>query len=227
MEPLEYISIDLPPKKQKIHHIAKNLISLIKGIAGLALGLSIMILCYIFRNEIQEASLLGYLGLFIGCLISNSSVLLPSSASLLVIGAASALNPFLCGLIGGVGASLGEQVSYWMGRSGKVLLEETAMIKKLQPKIEKHGFAIVFWFAFIPLPIYDIAGVAAGLGKMKWTKYTIACALGKIPKMILYAYIGLAVFLWLINLIENQGITFPGSNMVLEKLKEIFSTTGG
>ena len=61
----------------------------------------------------------GYLGVAVACAISNVSILLPSSSTLIVVAAASSLNPILCVLAGGLGTALGEQSSYLCGRIGR------------------------------------------------------------------------------------------------------------
>ena len=56
---------------------------------------------YIFyREQIQQMALVGYLSVVIACAISNISILLPSSSTLIVVAAASSLNPILCVMAG-------------------------------------------------------------------------------------------------------------------------------
>ena len=50
----------------------------------------------LYREQIQEMALVGYLGVAVMCAISNVSVLLPSRSTLIVVAAASTLNPVLC-----------------------------------------------------------------------------------------------------------------------------------
>ena len=43
----------------------------------------------------------------------------------------------------------------------------------------------VFIFAFLPLPVFDIVGIAAGVMRMNWGKYLLAAVLGKTLKFFL------------------------------------------
>lgn len=58
------------------------------------------------REQIKQLATLGYIGLFLACFISNASVLLPSSSTMYVVLAATALNPIWCVAFGGLGAAL-------------------------------------------------------------------------------------------------------------------------
>lgn len=147
---------------------------------------------YIFYGEqIQQMALVGYLSVLIACAVSNISILLPSSSTLLVVAAASSLNPILCVLAGGLGAALGEQSSYICGRIGRRGFDDNGKKeKKVLKWMEKHDALTVFVFAFLPLPIFDIVGIAAGVLRMNWIKYLFLAALGKTLKFLL-AVIGI------------------------------------
>lgn len=140
-----------------------------------------------FRNEIKELAALGYIGLFLSCLISNLSILLPSSSTIIVVVAASTLNPCLCVLVGGLGTAFGEQASYLCGLLGSsgFQQERNSERKKVRSWFSKRPIITVFLFALVPLPVFDIVGIIAGSQKMKWWKYTLAAVLGKILKFLI------------------------------------------
>jgi membrane protein DedA with SNARE-associated domain len=48
--------------------------------------------------------------------------------------------------------------------------------------------------AFIPNPVFDLAGMIAGALKMKPAKFLFYCAVGKILKMMVFAYTGASLF---------------------------------
>lgn len=173
---------------------------------------------YIFyREQIQQIALVGYLSVVIACAISNISILLPSSSTLIVVAAASSLNPILCVLAGGLGTALGEQSSYICGRIGRRGFDDTGKKeKKVLKWMEKHDALTVFVFAFLPLPIFDIVGIAAGVLRMNWIKYLLSAVLGKTLKFLL-AVIG--VYYILPALLPY--ISGPG-HAIIEKFLEQF-----
>ncbi len=165
-------------------HIFKKSFSIIAG-CGIAILFAAPYI--VFRDEIQNLSVLGYLGLFASCLISNLSILLPTSSTIIIVAAASTLNPWLCILIGGVGTALGEQASYLCGlvSASGFKTKGNANERHVLKWYEKRPFLTVFLFALVPLPVFDIVGIIAGTKKMEWWKYTLAAALGKILKFFI------------------------------------------
>jgi len=66
--------------------------------------------------------------------------------------------------------------------------------------MRKYGPLTVFLLALVPNPVFDIAGLTAGILKMPVLKYLFWCLLGKIGKMLIFAYAGgwlLAKIPWL------------------------------
>lgn len=171
----------------------------------------------IFRKQIQQVAVIGYISLILTCVVSNISILFPSSSTLIVVTAASTLNPILCILCGGIGTCIGEQSSYICGRVGvKELQRISEQNKTVLEWLNKWEFITVFIFAFIPLPVFDLVGIAAGIVHMKWVKYTIAAVLGKLLKF-LCAIIG--VYYAVPYIIE----VFPGtgSDMLRQMLNQL------
>lgn len=136
-------------------------------------------------RRLVQLALLGYGGLFAACLAANSTVLLPASSTLFTASASMALDPVLCCLIGAAGAAAGEQVSYWCGRTGAKAAAGTGSRKadRFAALVERYGALAVLAFAFLPLPLFDLVGLACGAAKMPLHRYIPACFVGKLLKM--------------------------------------------
>lgn len=168
-------------------------------ICGIVFGILISLPYILFKNQIQDMYLLGYLGVFLSCLISNASILLPTSSTIIILVASSTLNPWACVFLGGVGTALGEQSSYLCGKLSVTKIDENDNKRKqIKGWLKKHEFLTIFLFAFIPLPIFDIIGLLCGASKINWLKYTLAVTLGKLLKFILT----LLLFYYIIPLLK-------------------------
>lgn len=171
--------------------IAVNIVK--KGgciLGGILLALVFALPYLLFREEIQAMGAAGYVGVLISCAISNLSILLPTSSTIIVLSAASVLNPLLCVLMGGIGTAIGEQASYLCGRLGSSGFGNTGdgnqrVNSRVLGWISKNEFLTVFLFAFVPLPVFDVVGIASGARRMSWLKYTAAAVLGKTLKFLL------------------------------------------
>lgn len=156
---------------------------------------------FLFREEIQDMVVVGYLGVLVACAISNVSVLLPTSSTVIVLAATTTLNPLLCILMGGLGTALGEQASYCCGRVGGAAFQNNTRnySNRVLHWIETNEFLTIFLFAFVPLPVFDIVGIAAGARKISWIKYTLAAVLGKTLKFFVVVFF----FRWLVPLLTE------------------------
>lgn len=156
----------------------------------------LLLLPYLFcREALKQYSTLGYLGLLVSCALSNLSMFLPSSATVYVLLAATALNPLACILVGALGTAMGEQASYLCGRlyrRGKETLlassakQTAARNGRVAQWLRRNAFLTVFLFALAPLPFFDLAGIGAGMAKMPWPSYLLAAFLGKTLKFSLF-----------------------------------------
>lgn len=146
----------------------------------------------IFREEIHRYALMGYIGVAVACAISNASIFLPTSSTIIILAAASILNPLLCVILGSFGTALGEQSSYFCGMIGRIGFDDkSATERKTVEWLKANAFLTIFFFAFLPLPaLFDVVGITSGALKIRWSKYAIAALLGKLSKFA----IAVAVF---------------------------------
>lgn len=173
-------------------------------LAGLALAVVLAMPYLLFRRQLLERETVGYLGLIVSCAIASLSILIPTSATLIVLAAASVLNPWFCAIFGGIGVAIGEQASYVCGRIGAIGFEKKGRREtKLADWLRKNAFLTVFLFALIPLPLFDLAGVAAGALRIPWVQFASAALLGKIVRFML-------LLLILCNLLPFYAQCFPG-----------------
>jgi len=106
-------------------------------------------------------------------------------------------NPLLVAIAAGAGAALGEMTGYLAGFSGRAVVENRKWYDRVVGWMHKYGAVTVLVMAIIPNPFFDVAGMVAGVMKMPWWKFILWCTIGKIIKMLLFAYGGV----WLGNLI--------------------------
>lgn len=157
----------------------------------------------VYRKQLSELGSYGYAGIFVACLAANSTVFLPAPSSAIVLAFASVFSPVPVAIAGGLGAALGEVAGYIAGYSGRSLAAGSSTGVRAQSLVNSYGVATVFAFAFLPLPLFDLVGVAAGATRMNFIGFILACVLGKLLKMLIYAYIGAGVLPMLEPLIKR------------------------
>lgn len=158
---------------------------LIQSVCCLAVVVAVMVVSYLYREQIEAFSATGYWGVFVSCIAATSTILLPAPGILVVVRYASLLNPLLVVLLGGIGTAIGELVGYILGRSGNTIakIDTTARVFRM---IHKRPKLMIFLFSLIPFPVFDIVGICAGMAKVHPVSFLLSCSLGKIIKMGTY-----------------------------------------
>jgi uncharacterized membrane protein YdjX (TVP38/TMEM64 family) len=164
------------------------------------------VLIFVFRNELIELKHmayfgpLGYLAAFLINLIGSGSIVVPFPSVLLLAVLGTILNPILVGIAATIGGSIGELTGYGLGYGGRLALEKVPMYDRMVGWMQKRGSLTIFLLALIPNPFFDITGAAAGALKYPVWKFMVFGTLGRLPKTIMYAYLGFWVikfFPWL------------------------------
>ena len=135
---------------------------------------------------------LGYFGIFLVSLISTSTIFLPVPLYLIIVASSTyGMNPILVAFFSGLGMSIGEITSYFIGLGGNKILENKykRSIRKFERFFKKYGFFAISISAFFPFP-FDIVGISAGIGRYEIKKFLIATFFGKFFKAILLALLG-------------------------------------
>ena len=178
----------VPSSPRPADRLRLNLLRLLTLAFVIALSLYI----YSIRARADVLAAYGYPGIFLLAILANATVVLPAPGLVFVFGAAMlpALSPVGVGLAAGLGATLGELSGYLAGFSGQAIIENRALYARLEDWMQRYGPATIVVLAFLPLPVFDMAGVAAGALKMPAPHFLLWCLLGKIPKMLLIAFLG-------------------------------------
>jgi len=87
-------------------------------VSTLVLVAAITVVFFLYRDQLAEFKELGYLGAFLISLLSTATIVSPMPGLLLLMPLGTALNPFLVGLIGAAGGTVGEITGYILGYSG-------------------------------------------------------------------------------------------------------------
>ena len=142
-----------------------------------------------YPNEVDELKGYGYLGVFLISLTFNATVILPAG-NVVILSALAAILPsaIMVGLVGGIGAAIGETTGYIAGYSGRAIIEKRKMYRQVKGWVRRWGAMVIFLLALLPL-IFDLAGIAAGALRFPFWKFFLICWLGR---TILYVIIALA-----------------------------------
>ena len=170
----------------------------------LALVVVIVITAYIIsiRSHVEEFKQYGYLGVFFVALLANATVFIPAPGVAIIYAMGAVFNPLYVGLAAGTGGAIGELSGFLAGFSGQAIIEKTHIYDRIRPWVDKYGGWAILVLSAIPNPFFDVAGVIAGIAKMKMRTFLFSVWLGQLIKMTLFAYAGKYSIEWVSNLIK-------------------------
>ncbi|MGQ9466325.1 MAG: VTT domain-containing protein [Anaerolineae bacterium] len=170
-----------PPPPAHLH--------LVRVLTGVVIVVALAAAVY-FRDRLQELAAYGYMAIFLVGLLSNATIILPIPGLAVSSVMGGVFNPWLVGIVAGIGQALGELSGYLLGYSGQTLLTNRPIYDRLSVWMRRYGVWVVFVLAAIPNPIFDVGGMIAGALRFPIWKFLSSCAAGKIVKNILFALAG-------------------------------------
>jgi membrane protein DedA with SNARE-associated domain len=173
-------------------------------IAGLLVTFAIVVAVFlIYRNDpaiFDRLKGYGYAGSFVISVILNGTIIFPvSNMALMVAIGITVPQPWAVGLLGGLGAGIGELTGYVAGRSGRGILSRSKTFNRVEGWVKKWGWLAVFVLSIIPFA-FDVVGIIAGALRMPVWRFFLACMMGRIIIYTLLIYLasyGFKVLPWL------------------------------
>lgn len=159
-------------------------------IAALGIGAAVLLL----SDQIAALGDWGYVGAFFISLMGSATILVPVPSWAVIVGLAKTLDPLLLGIVSGAGSAIGELTAYLFGNGMGRLIEKRKDFQDQKKWIQNNDFWAIFVLSFLPNPIFDVAGLAAGAARVPWIRFLAFCSIGRILRFIVFGYIGYAMF---------------------------------
>ncbi len=174
--------------------VRKKIIPLLTLLLVIGISVGLFYLYKQYPGGIEELKAYGYLGAFLISLTFNATIILPAG-NILILSALGVTLPSaaVVGLVGGIGAAIGETTGYMVGYSGRGLVERSRMYSRVEGWVRRWGAMTIFVLSLVPF-IFDLAGIAAGALRFPFWKFFLLCWLGR---TILYVvFVTLAALGW-------------------------------
>jgi uncharacterized membrane protein YdjX (TVP38/TMEM64 family) len=128
---------------------------------------------------------------FVAAFALGASIGLPATPFYLMGGAL--FGPVIGSLLNWGGATLGAMGSFLLARTlghGALAHVVRRRVPDLHDLVAEHGFATVMRLRLIPVFPYNALNFGAGLAGMRLVPYIVATALGIVPAVVLYTFLG-------------------------------------
>ena len=104
-------------------------------------------------------------GVFLVMLIANATIVVPIPWPAIVIPIAQSSHNLSLVIVGGAfGSVIGESLAFFVGRSGRGVVNDTRFYRWVQRQIQHPWWSalVLFVLAAPPNPLFDVAGITAG-----------------------------------------------------------------
>ena len=169
--------------------------------------LVLIVVLFLFRNQVKKLEEYGYAGIFLISIAANATIIIPLPGVAFTTAMGAIFNPVGVAIAAGLGAAIGELSGYLAGFSGQGVVEKVSIYVHLTNWMRQHqnlAYLAIMLLAFVPNPLFDLAGMASGALKLPIWKFLIACAIGKILKMLMFAYAGFYSINWLTGFVGQK-----------------------
>ncbi len=126
----------------------------------------------------------GYLGIFLVSILGNLTLFLPLPYLLVIFAFSTILDPIIVTIVAATGATIGEFLSYGIGKGGYKLVvrysEKYALnVESFRKMPRKIVILMIILFAFTPLPD-DAILIPLGMIGYDWKIIGASCFIGKL-----------------------------------------------
>lgn len=142
----------------------------------------------------------GYGAVALSALVASAGMIIPVPALATSCAAAIFLSPFLVGVIAGTAEAVGELSGYYLGYTGRYAISRIRIYQRLERWMHRRGWLLLFLFALVPNPIFDVVGIAAGALRYPVWGFLAVVWAGKLIKYFIFAYACSAGADWLTGL---------------------------
>jgi membrane protein YqaA with SNARE-associated domain len=161
-------------------------------VVAIAIVLNIIAYLMIPPDLAYRLGSLGYIGVFLITLISNATIVVPIPYFGLVAALSPGLSMVGVGIAGALGSVIGESVGFFVGRSGRGVVEQTRFYRWVQRQLEHpwRAFVVLFALSAPPNPAFDVAGLTAGAMGLPYWIFLSAVFLARLVRFGIVAFVG-------------------------------------
>lgn len=149
---------------------------------------------YLEKSEsVKGLAPYAYGVVFFASMLTSATVIIPAFSVLpLAVTVAATFNPVWVGLAMALGGTIGETTAYTVGYlgGGPVARAQPPGYVKAERWMRRYGVWAVLLVSLVPLMIYDLVGIAAGVLRMPLWKFWLFTFAGRFPRALVEVYTG-------------------------------------
>jgi membrane protein YqaA with SNARE-associated domain len=97
--------------------------------------IALIVVLFLFRNQVKKLENYGYVGIFLISIAANATIIIPLPGVAFTTAMGAIFNPIGVAVAAGLGAAVGELSGYLAGFSGQGVMERAALYERLTTRI--------------------------------------------------------------------------------------------
>ena len=142
---------------------------------------------YFLRDELNPTEA-GYPAIAALSFFASAGLVVPVPGMAAVCAGGVFLNPVLVALVAAVPGTVGELSGYAIGYSGRGVATKNRLYRRIEYWTKRRGWLIILLLSVLPNPIFDLAGIAAGVLRYPIWYFLGLIFLGTFIKFLLVTY---------------------------------------
>ena len=155
---------------------------------GVLVAVAGLVAAALLLHERLDLEKVGYAGLGLTVLLASGGLVVPIPSLATACAAGAFLNPVYVALVAGTAGTLGELTGYFLGYTGRGILDRSRLYQRLEGWTRRRGWLVLFVVALIPNPIFDLVGIAAGALRYPLWRFLGVVWMGKFCKFLILSY---------------------------------------
>ena len=158
-------------------------------ILALLIVLGVVAAVYFLRGFLDiSQSQVGYPAIAGLSFLASAGLVVPVPGIFSVCAGGLLLNPLLVALVAGATGTVGELTGYALGYSGRGVVTGGRLYMRMESWMRSRGWLVLFLLSILPNPIFDLAGIAAGVLRFPIWGFLGIIWLGTLMKFLALAY---------------------------------------
>ena len=154
---------------------------------ALAVVLGIVAAVFVLRDFL-DLNQVGYPAIAALSFFASASLVIPVPGMAVVCAGGWQLSPLTVALVAGATGTLGELTGYMLGYSGSGVAGKGRLYQRIEGWMKRRGWLVIFILSILPNPIFDLAGISAGVLRYPIRLFLVWIWVGTFLKFLMVAY---------------------------------------
>ena len=154
---------------------------------ALAVVLGIVAAVFVLRDFL-DLNQVGYPAIAALSFFASASLVIPVPGMAAVCAGGWQLSPLTVALVAGATGTLGELTGYMLGYSGSGVAGKGRLYQRIEGWMKRRGWLVIFILSIFPNPIFDLAGISAGVLRYPIRLFLVWIWVGTFLKFLMVAY---------------------------------------